>query len=83
MKRVTILLTLTLVFLSGAFATAGAEEGEQSGRTVTLSQMVSQGWTQPAHEELAEMFTEETGIVIDWQVTPADQHHDLDQTQCR
>jgi raffinose/stachyose/melibiose transport system substrate-binding protein len=81
MKRAAILVVLAVVVLSGVFATGTTEEGADSGRSVTLAQMVSQGWTQPAHEELAAMFTEETGISIDWQVTPADQHHDLLRTK--
>lgn len=44
---------------------------------VTLSMMVSQGWLDDKDYGLIDKFTEETGIQIDVQVTPADQYHDL------
>ncbi|NLZ52023.1 MAG: carbohydrate ABC transporter substrate-binding protein [Thermoanaerobacteraceae bacterium] len=47
----------------------------QSG--VTITEMVSQGWTTEVDFALAEMFTQETGIRVDIQVVPAAQHHDL------
>lgn len=52
--------------------TAPAEKSD-----VTLSMMVSQGWLDDKDYGLIDMFTEETGIQIDVQVTPADQYHDL------
>lgn len=48
---------------------------------VKLTQMVSQGWTTVADEDLAKQFTKETGIEIEWQVNPAAQHHDLLKTK--
>lgn len=55
-----------------AETTAPAEKSD-----VTLSMMVSQGWLDDKDYGLIDMFTEETGIQIDVQVTPADQYHDL------
>jgi raffinose/stachyose/melibiose transport system substrate-binding protein len=67
MKKLALsLLALTILAVVPAFA-----------EKVKLTQMVSQGWTTEADEELAKMFTKETGIEIEWQVAPAAQHHDL------
>lgn len=52
-----------------------AETTEKSD--VTLSMMVSQGWLDDKDYGLIDTFTEQTGIEIDVQVTPADQYHDL------
>jgi raffinose/stachyose/melibiose transport system substrate-binding protein len=48
---------------------------------VTLTMQVSSGWTDEADEYLAEKFFEETGTRIEFQVVPADQHHDLLKTK--
>jgi raffinose/stachyose/melibiose transport system substrate-binding protein len=81
MRRYLIAALVALSATTHVFATGGAEGGVAGAGKVTLSQMVSQGWTVPAHEELALAFTKETGIGVDWQVTPADQHHDLLKTK--
>lgn len=80
MKRFAAILSVLMVVVGLGFATGASEEGGDT-ENVVLSQMVSQGWTHPVHEELSELFTEETGIAVDWQVTPADQHHDLLRTK--
>ncbi len=56
-----------------------AESG--SGEGVTLSFMASQDWIQDAEMELAEKFTEETGIKIDYQIVPSDQYTNLLMTK--
>ncbi len=72
-------LLLVLVVLFAFFAAVSSSAADQP--KVTLTQMVSQGWTTDADEALAQQFTKETGIAIEWQVTPADQHHDLLKTK--
>ncbi|AEE97746.1 ABC transporter substrate-binding protein [Mahella australiensis] len=84
-----VLLVIGLLSGCGGTDTSTGEnessgQGEGTGGTkkdVTLSQMVSQGWTSDADEAISKKFTEETGITIDWQVTPADQYHDLLKTK--
>lgn len=60
--------------------TAPAEEestGNQQKKDVTISFMASQDWIQEAEMQLAEKFTEETGIKVDYQIVPADQYVNL------
>ncbi len=68
-----------LAALFGALAVLTTQAADKP--KVTLTQMVSQGWTTDADEALAQAFTKETGIGIEWQVTPANQHHDLLKTK--
>lgn len=51
------------------------DEGAKSD--VVLSVMASQDWIQDAEMELAEKFTAETGIKIDYQIVPSDQYTNL------
>jgi len=67
MKRVLLGLALVAALSAPAFAQA----------KITLTQMVSQGWTTEADEALAQKFTTETGIGIEFQVVPADQYSNL------
>lgn len=53
------------------------EEKEEAKSDVTLSIMASQDWIQDAEMELAEKFTAETGIKIDYQIVPSDQYTNL------
>ena len=50
---------------------------EGAASDVTLSIMASQDWIQDAEMELAEKFTAETGIKIDYQIVPSDQYTNL------
>jgi len=95
MKRWLPLVMAVLLLVGLLSACGGSQTSSNTGETssqpsqgttetkknVTLSQMVSQGWTTDADEALSKKFTEETGIAIDWQVTPADQYHDLLKTK--
>ncbi len=56
---------------------ASADTGESKGGDVVISVMASQDWIQDAEMELAEKFTEETGIKVDYQIVPADQYTNL------
>jgi raffinose/stachyose/melibiose transport system substrate-binding protein len=73
LKRLAVLAIVAIAVILPGFAADKAK--------VTLTEMVSQGWTTEADEALAAQFTKETGIGIEWQVTPADQHHDLLKTK--
>lgn len=53
-----------------------AEEGKADS-DVTLTFMASQDWVQDAEIQLAEKFTEQTGIKIDYQIVPSDQYQNL------
>ncbi len=52
---------------------------EQQDVTITL--MASVDWIQDAELTLAEQFTEETGIKVDYQIVPSDQYPNLLQTK--
>ena len=48
---------------------------------VTLTYLVSQGWAPDAEIALAQQFTEQTGITIDFQVIPSDQYFNVLKTK--
>lgn len=48
---------------------------------ITLTFMASQDWVQDAELALAEKFTAETGIKVDYQIVPSDQYPNLLQTK--
>jgi raffinose/stachyose/melibiose transport system substrate-binding protein len=48
---------------------------------ITISFMASQDWIQDAELELANKFTEETGIKVDYQIVPSDQYPSLLMTK--
>lgn len=57
-----------------------AKEEPAAGDTssdVTLTFMASQDWIQDAELELAQKFTDQTGIKIDYQIVPSDQYQNL------
>lgn len=59
-----------------------AETTEVSAeQDVTLTFMASQDWIQDAELALAEKFTAETGIKVDYQIVPSDQYPNLLQTK--
>ena len=72
MKKLLAMLVCVILVLSPMAAWA---------ENVTLTMQVSSGWTDEADEYLAEKFFEETGTRIEFQVVPADQHHDLLKTK--
>ena len=69
MKKI-LALALALTMLLGAAAVAHADD-------VTITYMASQDWVQDAEMELAEKFTEQTGIKVDFQIIPSDQYTNL------
>ena len=69
MKKI-LTLALALTMLLGAAAVAHADD-------VTITYMASQDWVQDAEMELAEKFTEQTGIKVDFQIIPSDQYTNL------
>lgn len=54
-----------------------AQEEEPAFLDVTITYMASNDWVQDAEFELAEKFTEETGIKVDFQIVPSDQYPNL------
>lgn len=56
-------------------------ESASAQQDVTLTFMASQDWVQEAELALAEKFTEETGIKVDYQIVPSDQYPNLLQTK--
>jgi len=54
-------------------ADAPADAPAASG-TTKITVMASQDWVKDAELELAEQFTEKTGIEVDYQIIPADQY---------
>ena len=70
MKKI-LAFALALMMLLGAAAVVHADNG------VTITYMASQDWVQDAEMELAEKFTEQTGIKVDFQIIPSDQYTTL------
>ena len=70
MKKI-LALALALIMLLSVAALVHADEG------VTITYMASQDWVQDAEMELAEKFTEKTGIKVDFQIIPSDQYTTL------
>ena len=70
MKKI-LALALALMMLLGAAVAAHADD------SVTITYMASQDWVQDAEMELAEKFTEQTGIKVDFQIIPSDQYDGL------
>lgn len=56
-------------------------EADAPAKDITLTFMASQDWIQDAELALAEQFTEETGIKVDYQIVPADQYTNLLMTK--
>lgn len=54
---------------------ASASANPNAGKTLTI--MASQDWVRDGETALAEKFTQETGIKVDWQISPADQYPNL------
>ena len=50
-------------------------------KDITLTFMASQDWVQDAELALAEKFTAQTGIKVDYQIVPSDQYPNLLQTK--
>ena len=72
MKKV-LSIVLAAAMLLGLAAAAQAEG------TITL--MASQDWIQDAEMELGQKFTDQTGIVVDYQIIPSDQYSTLLMTK--
>lgn len=64
-----------------AAETPETDDQETEKQDITLTFMASQDWIQDAELELAEQFTAETGIKIDYQIVPADQYTNLLMTK--
>ena len=75
MKKL-LALTLALMLLLSAAAVVHAED-------VEIIYMASADWVQDAEMELAEIFTEKTGINVDFQISPSDQYTTLLMTRLR
>ncbi|MTI62018.1 MAG: carbohydrate ABC transporter substrate-binding protein [Firmicutes bacterium] len=71
MKKIVLLVLAVSVLI---FIVAGAVV---QAKAVTLRIMAPQDHVRPVEEELAEKFTDETGIEIDFQIVPSDQYDNL------
>lgn len=79
MKRKVAATLLIAAMLGSTFTSVVMADEAKSD--VTISLMASQDWIQDAEMELAEKFTEETGIKIDYQIIPSDQYTNLLSTK--
>ncbi len=71
MKRIiTLMLVVGVLFVAFGGLVVQAND-------VTLRIMAPQDQVRPVEEELAEKFTEQTGIKIDFQIVPSDQYDNL------
>ena len=79
--------TATTASAAPTETTAAAEPAQPTATTaaaaapVTLSYLVSQGWTPDAEMALAKQFEQKTGIKIDFQVIPSDQYFNVLKTK--
>lgn len=95
-KVITILLAVFMVLSFAACEQAAPSEStpaktsQQSTETsetasaqqdVTITLMASVDWIQDAEYDLAQKFTNETGIKVDYQIVPSDQYPNLLQTK--
>lgn len=96
-KTLALLLTALMLLSLAACAqpAPAAEEATEAAATeavaeateapvqkdITLTFMASQDWVQDAELALAEKFTEQTGIKVDYQIVPSDQYPNLLQTK--
>ena len=64
---------------ASASPSESASASSNAGRTLTI--MASQDWVKDAEMQLAEKFTEQTGIKVDYQIIPADQYPNLVTTK--
>lgn len=62
-------------------ATEAAATEAPVQKDITLTFMASQDWVQDAELALAQKFTEQTGIKVDYQIVPSDQYPNLLQTK--
>lgn len=97
MKKTVVLLlaalmTLSLVSCAPAATptqapTAVSEQPTEQQPTptekqdITITLMASQDWIQDAEYQLAQKFTDQTGIKVDYQIVPSDQYPNLLQTK--
>lgn len=81
-RRMTIVACmLCATMAAGMMAGCGSKEKEADGGSekekVTLTLAASQNWIVDVDRELAEKFEEETGIAIDFQLSPDDQYQTI------
>lgn len=97
MKKTLALLLTALMMLSLAACAQPAPAAEEAPavaatqaveateapvqKDITLTFMASNDWVQDAELALAEKFTAETGIKVDYQIVPSDQYPNLLQTK--
>lgn len=76
MKRKLIGIMMAAA-MTMSLAACGSQDGQGNGKDVVITIMASQDWVQDAEMELAEQFTKETGIKVDYQIVPSDQYTNL------
>lgn len=69
--------TMTAGLLAGCGSTDKKEEKKSDDGKVTLTLAASQNWIVDVDRELAEKFEDETGIAIDFQLSPDDQYQTI------
>ncbi|MEI6100264.1 MAG: ABC transporter substrate-binding protein [Eubacteriales bacterium] len=58
-----------------ASASVSASANPNAGKTLTI--MASQDWVRDGETAISQQFTKDTGIKVDWQISPADQYPNL------
>lgn len=77
-RNAIIACMLCASMAAGLLAGCGKGSGEgEKGDKVTLTLAASQNWIVDVDRELAEAFEEETGIAIDFQLSPDDQYQTI------
>ena len=80
MNKTLMALLATLLVAgcsSGATTPSGTTSSSAAPETKTLTVMASQGWVYDAELALAKKYEEQTGVHIDYQISPSDQYTSL------
>ncbi|MDR0708768.1 MAG: ABC transporter substrate-binding protein [Spirochaetaceae bacterium] len=81
MKKIAIVLLLMMVFGSMVYAGGGKQSASGSGGGKTLTIAASANWVKEIEHTLADKFTAETGIKVEFQIVPDDQYFNVIQSR--
>ncbi|MCA0295571.1 MAG: ABC transporter substrate-binding protein [Actinobacteria bacterium] len=74
---IALLAALMVAGCSSGSPASGGPASSGAAETKTLTVMASQGWVHDAELDLAKKYEEQTGVHIDYQISPSDQYTSL------